>query len=551
MIYADQQNRIEFLPHGLDVLHRLGDVCEKVAAQVDAERSKVDQRIGIPLPTVPVGTSAALMTERLSKTTPAQDLPTKEQIEAFCAWTGEDGDALEDKERALLGDPEVLAKACRQLIITMEVVERELSALGQRFDDASLGQCRKAWEAARTAREAATMAASQARTTDLLPGFGSNAWRLLFQHARSFSATVYPGEPFPVTRDGARCVLCQQPLGRDAIQRFETFDRYVRGAAEADAAEQERKRDAAKDGIATLSVREPADARTMLAGLAGEDAEAVGITEGVVAYLTAAGTRKRAIGAAFADGGWEGLPALAEPPLDKLAAAKARLLAKAVAHEANRDPAARKAIEGSATELRARKTLSASREAVLRRREDLDTLSRLNHCKAACDTKGISRKNSELRRQYLTKDFEDRLFQEIRDLDLAYIPFKVQERSDHGASFLGVGLEAVVKVKNHDILSDGEFRALALACFLTEVDSIAGHNGVIVDDPVSSLDHLRARVVAQRLVREAQVRQVIVFTHDLVFYHELYDDAAELGVPIVCHWIRRTEEHGFGTIAGN
>ncbi|MEW5995511.1 MAG: AAA family ATPase [Candidatus Zixiibacteriota bacterium] len=71
------------------------------------------------------------------------------------------------------------------------------------------------------------------------------------------------------------------------------------------------------------------------------------------------------------------------------------------------------------------------------------------------------------------------------------------------------------------VLSEGERRALSLAAFLAE-QSIGGGSGCLVfDDPVSSLDHWWAKVIADRLVEEARSRQVIVFTHDLVFYDKL------------------------------
>lgn len=41
--------------------------------------------------------------------------------------------------------------------------------------------------------------------------------------------------------------------------------------------------------------------------------------------------------------------------------------------------------------------------------------------------------------------------------------------------------------------------------------------GIVFDDPVSSLDHARRELVARRLAEEAKNRQVIIFTHDLVF----------------------------------
>ena len=68
------------------------------------------------------------------------------------------------------------------------------------------------------------------------------------------------------------------------------------------------------------------------------------------------------------------------------------------------------------------------------------------------------------------------------------------------------------------MLSEGEQRALGLACFLADAVGQPVKHGIIVDDPVSSLDHVRLRRVANRLVREAASgRQVIIFTQIFCF----------------------------------
>jgi energy-coupling factor transporter ATP-binding protein EcfA2 len=49
----------------------------------------------------------------------------------------------------------------------------------------------------------------------------------------------------------------------------------------------------------------------------------------------------------------------------------------------------------------------------------------------------------------------------------------------------------------------------------------------VLDDPVCSLDHKYMRRIAKRLIKEAEDRQVIIFTHDIAFMLELKDHAAE------------------------
>jgi hypothetical protein len=55
-------------------------------------------------------------------------------------------------------------------------------------------------------------------------------------------------------------------------------------------------------------------------------------------------------------------------------------------------------------------------------------------------------------------------------------------------------------------------------------------SGIVFDDPVSSLDVRWRRAVAARLVQESRTRQVIVFTHDVVFLLELHRSAKDMGI---------------------
>lgn len=67
------------------------------------------------------------------------------------------------------------------------------------------------------------------------------------------------------------------------------------------------------------------------------------------------------------------------------------------------------------------------------------------------------------------------------------------------------------------VLSEGEQKVLAMADFLAEARLAGITAPVILDDPVSSLDHRRINEVAQRVAALADSSQVIVFTHDIFF----------------------------------
>ncbi len=100
------------------------------------------------------------------------------------------------------------------------------------------------------------------------------------------------------------------------------------------------------------------------------------------------------------------------------------------------------------------------------------------------------------------------------------------------------------------VLSEGEQRAISLADFLTEIQLNPNNTGVIFDDPVTSLDHLRKTDIAKRIVGLAASKQVIVFTHDLLFVNFLKNFSEGLGIGFQCHWIECIAEH-VGVISNN
>ena len=118
---------------------------------------------------------------------------------------------------------------------------------------------------------------------------------------------------------------------------------------------------------------------------------------------------------------------------------------------------------------------------------------------------------------------------ELTRLQLTHIPLDLTDRGKDAESIVKIELETQQKIKNSDILSEGEQRALALACFLAELQEIGSNHAIIVDDPVSSLDNNRMRAVAKRLAEEASKgRQVIVFTHNIWFHYMLLTESAGL-----------------------
>jgi hypothetical protein len=76
--------------------------------------------------------------------------------------------------------------------------------------------------------------------------------------------------------------------------------------------------------------------------------------------------------------------------------------------------------------------------------------------------------------------------------------------------------------------------------FLAEMEVVSDPSPIVLDDPVTSVDQEGRRHIARTLVKLAAKRQIIVFTHELSFVHELQTAAAS-DLPLRIQQVRRID----------
>lgn len=164
------------------------------------------------------------------------------------------------------------------------------------------------------------------------------------------------------------------------------------------------------------------------------------------------------------------------------------------------------------------------------------------------DSTAVTRKSTQITEQVVSKELTTAFANELERLRVHTPRVQVKRAPGrYGAPRYQIDLEepAPRHAKAAEVLSEGEHRIVALAAFLAELTTSGDHSALIFDDPVSSLDHNWRSAVARRLVEEARHRQVVVFTHDLVFLLFLQEAAAEIDVGLK-HWrlVRREPYSG-------
>jgi ABC-type molybdenum transport system ATPase subunit/photorepair protein PhrA len=534
-VHVDGENRLEVVPHNLDCFEKLAQVCDRLRARLKGECDSLEKQLAGALPELPKGTSAEKFSSELS---------TKSEKDLTAATTWEDANQKRLAELAgMLKDPIAEAQRCDRLAAALREYANDLAVASAALSDQKIAEIAGLKISAQDLRAQSNASAAAAFGAEPLRGIGEEPWRAMFEAARTYSQQhAFPGEMFPVTKADARCVLCQQTLDAAAQDRFARFASFVTGAMNAKASAAEVARDAALLTIrpVTLSIAELSkEARDYLA--AGPKA----LNDQSAEYRTE--LLKRRIAALTDKDASETLPAnpdaglRAEITLLTAAAKEARTLASA-------GTAGAEALRKEHAELSGRKILHDNQAELKRRIGIHQKIAKMNTAMKACATKDISDHGSKLLKTHVTEALASALADEQKNLGIASIPLSLSDRTSKAVIQHRLKLNgATLAADTSAVLSEGEHRAVALAAFMSELKMYPGKDAIIIDDPVSSLDHLRRAKVAERLVAEAKDRQVIIFTHDLVFLSEVRFYAAKHQTPLRVLGIRRGA-NGFGSL---
>ncbi|RUP07741.1 AAA family ATPase [Hyphomicrobium sp.] len=554
-VYVDQERKIEFLPYELDIMNKLGLTCRTLDNSFRERETALDRTIAVPLPTgFSEDTSVTRLIARLVPQTPLPQLPTEDDIRALGKWSDEKQAELQDLTEQLEGDPRRLAQVRRRGKRALETVKETLTGIALRLTDGAIADFRAKKDVAVEKNRAAEAAARDLFSKQPIPDLGSETWREMLKYAREFAESVFVGKKSPQLATGGLCVLCQQELGDDAASRLTEFDDYIAGRIAADSDAAAKAFEDAKAEILALRILKKAAAEAILSAYSSLGEETATHATAIVTFFEKAGQRLEAVKTALQEeeferlGRLEALPASPAPLLENEIA---RLEAEAVELEKKeRDEEALAALKLRVAELTDQKKLNEQVETFVHRRNQLEERCRLATCRGECRLTAITRRITDRRRQILTPTLKSALDDEIKALKLTHIPLNLSDRGDGAESILEVALNAQQRIRaNSEVLSEGEQRALALACFLAELSEIGANHGIIVDDPVSSLDHTRMEAVARRLAEEAgKGRQVIVFTHNIVFHHMLLSEARRANVARHTEWMSSAGQDRFGLI---
>ena len=528
--YLAGESEVTFRPAGIFLLDGLIWACDGVRAELDRLLQE-NARRAEDLPGVSEGGAASKFLAQLSADT------STSALDAACAVPADASERLEElqseESRLRTSDPNQERRRLLALAGHYENVGRHFSSLRSQLSPAAIGKASATQVEAAALRRAAAIAAGESFEAEPVPGVGSVSWRVLWEAARTFAETeAHPGQHFPADAD--TCVLCHQILGDDARTRFGRFEAAVKDETERKAAAAEREAERQSDSLRSVATN-PAPVLVSLEQIAEEDPETVEAWRGRLEAFgrIVASVDDLSTCLAAAEAAQEG---------DEVAVATAS--SEALRHRASAVDSSQFAeqlaeVSAERVEVSDRILMAGARRAldseVDRRRER----RLLDDAKRTTDTGVITRKATALTRSHVTTLVRDRFTRESDRLRLERVTLEdtggQKGRLRHRPAFVG----AVQQASMAKVLSEGEQTALGLAGFFTEAFMDDSKSAIVLDDPVSSLDHIRRGRVASRLADLAQERQVVVFTHDLAFVLDLARAAGEVEVPMVERSVER------------
>ncbi len=524
-VFMGSEDEVSYEPPVLSFFSRLIDVCEKVAAKLDAEAGTLKSKMP-SIPNALLGSTGAAWVEKLSAKT------TTDDVETHCSFSPENEKEIEDlQKRISVTSPADKAKQFRTKKSHADGLVKDVQTYLSQLSDENCKRIIAAKKKSILKKSTAEAAAKDVFSGAKLEGVGSDIWKELWSAARKYSEEVaYTGQEFPHVQDDSVCVLCHQPLSEEAKQRFTSFESYIKGQTQKQATEAAREAKQAIDALPDIPSPEALKTKIDAAGIEDQD-----IVKALNDTVTALQDRKSkvpsldsedALGAASQSSEWiEGIQKISKGYEDS---------AKKFEEDAEKDN--RVELQSQLKNLQSKKWFAEQKTAIQKELNRLQSLERLQEAKKKTNSRALSTKKGELAETLITDAFVQRFNDELKALGASRLKVKlIKSKVSKGKVLHTLQLDGAAHNLN-EVLSEGENRIVSIAAFLADVTGRTYPAPFVFDDPISSLDQDYEEAVVQRLCAIASERQVIIFTHRLSLLGMVQDYAKKFSIEpeIIC-----------------
>lgn len=524
-IHLARENELGFQPAGFDVFDETARVIGLIVTKLDADiaaktrPNKFDQLFA----------DEGAVAEKIAGLNATSDLAELRTLSVF----GEPeqnrlAEVVRREKELLANSPVEMLKALAAAKVDIEALQKKVAEIGVTLGKDTVTVGRNLLDAHKAAVLEAVKAGSDAVSHPKLTQTGGDTWDSFVFASRALGqleSDAYPTEGDP-------CLLCHRPLDAPSATLIRRMWSYLDHEARATAVAADEAVNEYVGGLRAKDVNLlPSDSR-IRADLSKVNPALVAAIDEASAVFAA---RRDLIAKALDDGQADQLPFddLELPTEVLMNALEEITLQDAALRDGEFDKLITQ-FKADHVTLRQRQVLSKNIDDVITFVEDMKWAAKARDAKPS--PRFVTDKQRALFQALIEGVYKKRLKEECEKLDCSF-PVDFKARGAAGKTLRG--LKAKRGHRPDEIFSEGEQRALALADFLTEVNLNPASAAVVFDDPVTSLDHERKRTIAARLVEEAAARQVVVFTHDLVFLTMLSDIAETADVSCLGHWVER------------
>lgn len=381
--------------------------------------------------------------------------------------------------------------------------------------------------------------------TETFNHIGSSAWQELIASARKITTTPSNKlEAYP--QQGDICLLCHQPLSTSAVEHFKQLWTFIEGKAQTELTKAQHIASSRYKTLKKLDTKffnEDSPSYRYLKSTKPE------LAQTVLDFLTTCQQRLEKLLESYSSAQATSIPDLPPTCVHLIKLEADQLETKIKALETKNPTKEILAHETQLLLLTHKKILAEQKEAIKEYISNLAWAAKAT--KHIGNTRKISEKYNELFNKLITEDYLKTFNAYLTKLGR---PFNVtiDIKNPKAGAYRKILIESDTyypkKIDVDKILSEGEKRAVALSDFLTEASLDDQSCGMILDDPVTSLDIAWREKIAELLVSESLNKQVIVFTHDLPFLYYLKEHAAIDNIDMQNHWIRKSDENTPGHV---
>ncbi len=524
-VHLNLKNQFEFRPAGLGYFSILISAFREIEAKLSADVISKTSTINYSI----------LFEGESSIRTLIDNLDDKkilENLKKHMPYSEKDKEyskKLEEKKIALAAskkDKEIADLQEKKKLI--EICTANIGAYNKWFTADSLNKLKTAIEIGISTKEIATKEGIENFKSDTIKDIGGKEWKDFIEAAENFSKKQ--GNAYPTTKD--ICILCYQPLSDEAKNLINKYWTFITSTAEKNAGDAQQVIDKCISGIDKLTFQLLAEDSILYNWLGTNYSEILKqLVDGI-------NSQKQLAANLVNDLRTNIVTSRAESQIDR------SQLDRIVVEIDNKITELAKS--NPTDEIDALNKILVYLEHKRKLELHYPQIENLLKDKAWCaqgikvskqlSSRKITDKEKLLSAKYFNQAYVDTFNKECIALR-ADFGVDINHTGSLGTSF------KQLRYKNYApsaVLSVGEQKVISIADFLSEIELSEINKGIVFDDPVSSLDDERKSDIADRLVIESQRRQVIIFTHDLVFVSSLLLSCDTRKIKFDCHWIENS-----------